>query len=60
MNGKQVIQRLKMNGFHVARTKGSHHVMKKGSVVFPVPVHGSKDLKIGTLKNIEKISGVKL
>ncbi|EKD92411.1 MAG: hypothetical protein ACD_29C00023G0007 [uncultured bacterium] len=27
---------------------------------FPVPVHAKRDLKIGTLKSIEKMSGVKL
>ncbi len=24
---------------------------------FPVPVHGKKDLKLGTLKQIERLSG---
>ncbi len=35
--------------------------MSNGKVKpFPVPVHGKHDIKLGTLINIEKMSGVKL
>lgn len=41
---------------------GSHlnlkHPTKPGKVT--VPIHGSRDLKIGTLKSIERLSGVNL
>ncbi|HYA41167.1 MAG TPA: type II toxin-antitoxin system HicA family toxin [Syntrophobacteraceae bacterium] len=60
MNGKQVLRLLKNNGWVIERISGSHYVLAKGRKVVSVPVHGQKDLKIGTLKNIEKISGVKL
>ena len=60
MNGKQIISELKKSGWTVKRIKGSHHMMTNGRVTFPVAVHGSKDIPIGTLKNIEKLSGVKL
>ncbi len=60
MNGKQVLKILKSNGWTVVRVKGSHHMVSRGSVSFPVPVHGTKDIGIGLLKKIENISGVKL
>jgi len=34
--------------------------MKKGKQIVPIPIHGSKDIPIGTLKSIAKITGVKL
>jgi predicted RNA binding protein YcfA (HicA-like mRNA interferase family) len=34
------------------------HPTKPGKVT--VPIHGSRDLKIGTLKSIERLSGVNL
>jgi len=60
MNGKQVIQLLIRNGFRELRVNGSHHILSKGSVKVTVPAHGAADLKTGTLKTIEKQSGVKL
>ncbi len=61
MDGKSVIKRLEQHGFKCLRVNGSHHIMSNGKTrPFPVPVHGKKDLKIGTLKNIEKLAGVKL
>ena len=47
--------------FEHVRTEGSHQVFKKAGHPHHVTVpHPKKDLKIGTLKNIEKQSGVKL
>ncbi len=61
MDGKTVIKRLQAHNFKCVRIRGSHHIMSNGTAPpFPVPVHGKRDLKIGTLKSIEKISGVKL
>jgi predicted RNA binding protein YcfA (HicA-like mRNA interferase family) len=60
MNGKQVIKTLQANGFTVVRISGSHHILSNGTVKVTVPVHGSADLKIGTLKAIAKQSGVAL
>lgn len=60
MNGKHVIKLLKANGFVELRVSGSHHIMGNGTRKITVPVHGTADLKIGTLKSIEKQSGVKL
>jgi predicted RNA binding protein YcfA (HicA-like mRNA interferase family) len=60
VNGKQIIKALEAQGFKVIRVSGSHHILSNGSTNVTVPVHGSADIKIGTLKSIEKQSGVKL
>jgi predicted RNA binding protein YcfA (HicA-like mRNA interferase family) len=42
------------------RVSGSHHIFRKeGFRPVSVPVHGSKDLKIGTLQGIMKDTGLK-
>lgn len=62
MNGKQILARLRKEGWILARIEGSHHIMEKEGVLrgVPVPVHGTKDMGIGLLKAIEKQTGVKL
>lgn len=62
MNGKQVIAKLKAEGWQLVRIEGSHHIFEKPGFLraVPVPVHGSKDIGIGLLKAIEKQTGVKL
>jgi predicted RNA binding protein YcfA (HicA-like mRNA interferase family) len=60
VNGKQVLQKLKANGWSLDRVKGSHHIMTKAGNICPVPVHGTHDIPAGTLSKISKISGIKL
>lgn len=62
MNAKEVISKLKAEGWQLARIEGSHHIMEKAGYLrpVPVPVHGTKDLSIGLIKAIERQSGVKL
>lgn len=60
MNGKQIIKLLIAQGFTVSRVTGSHHILGNGSRKVTVPVHAADDVKTGTLKSIEKQSGVKL
>ena len=56
-----VIQRLNADGWYEVRQAGSHkqfqHPTKPGTVTVP---HPEKDLPIGTLKSIERQSGVSL
>jgi len=59
VKGKDVVRKLKDYGWQVARIKGSHFMMEKDGLVIPVPCH-NKDMKIGTLKAIAKITGVPL
>ncbi|GHU19954.1 hypothetical protein FACS1894163_12960 [Spirochaetia bacterium] len=45
MTAKQVMDKLKENGWTLDRINGSHYVFKKdGCRPVPVPFHGNKDL----------------
>jgi predicted RNA binding protein YcfA (HicA-like mRNA interferase family) len=57
VNGREAFTKA---GFSVARTTGSHHIMKKDGHrnVLSVPVHASTDLKPGTLRSLIKASGL--
>jgi predicted RNA binding protein YcfA (HicA-like mRNA interferase family) len=60
VTGKQVLDLLKAHGWSLDRIAGSHHIMvKEGYPIISVPVHGSKDLKPGTLHAILKAGGIK-
>ncbi len=47
-------------GFHVARTKGSHKILKKEghAALLTVPVHSGKNLKPGTLKGLIRAADI--
>ena len=60
MDAKEVLKILKENGFIRKSQKGSHVKLTKDDKVVIVPDHGKRDIPIGTLKNIEKSSGVDL
>lgn len=61
MKSKDVITALKADGWYQVAHRGSHvqfkHAAKPGRVTVP---HPERDLPIGTLKSIEKQSGIKL
>lgn len=61
MDSKEVIKRLKADGWVLMRTAGSHcqfrHPTKPGVVTVKDPC---KDIPLGTLKSIEKQSGLRL
>lgn len=61
MHSREIITRIEADGWREVRQTGSHkmfrHPVKLGTVVVPHPV---KDMPIGTLKSIEKQSGVSL
>ena len=60
MNAKEVIKILKENGFMKKSQKGSHEKYIKDDKTVIVPIHGKKDVPIGTIKSIEIQSGIKL
>ena len=60
MNGKQIITRLKAEGWKLDRVHGSHHIMVKEGRAVPVPVHGTRDVGAGLLAAIVRQTGVKL
>jgi predicted RNA binding protein YcfA (HicA-like mRNA interferase family) len=61
MKSKDVIRMLERDGWTLQRVKGSHHHFrhptKPGTVTVP---HPNSDVAIGTLKSIERTSGLKL
>lgn len=54
LSAKKVIQKLKKVGFVETHQRGSHVYFrnKDGTKIVTVPMHGSKDIPIGTLYNI--------
>jgi len=61
MQSREVIARLERDGWKRVRQRGSHVQLKKDGVAAIVTVpHPRKDLKIGTLRSIERASGVNL
>jgi predicted RNA binding protein YcfA (HicA-like mRNA interferase family) len=61
VDSREVLRRLKDDGWVDVGQKGSHlqfkHPTKPGRVTLP---HPRKDLPVGTLKSIERQSGVQL
>ena len=61
MKSREVIKLLEAGGWVLDRVKGSHHHFRHSDLPGTVTVpHPESDLAIGTLKSIEKQSGVKL
>ena len=56
VSGAQVVRALQSLGFAVARQRGSHIVMRRGSSGCVVPNH--RELKTGTLAGVLKQAGV--
>jgi len=61
MSSREVIQRLRADGWYEVAHQGSHkqfkHGTKMGRVTVPHPV---RDIPIGTLRSIEKQAGIRL
>lgn len=51
-SGRHFLEFLRREGFELVRTRGSHHVVRRGDFITTVPVHGHRTLKIGTLRKI--------
>ncbi|MEK7607933.1 MAG: type II toxin-antitoxin system HicA family toxin [Patescibacteria group bacterium] len=54
LSARKVIQKLKKAGFLETHQRGSHLYLKSedGMKIVTVPIHGSKDIPVGTLYNI--------
>jgi len=59
MPGKDAVKKLQREGWKIDRINGSHHIMEKNGKTISVPVHGNRDLPIGTLNDIFKKAGLK-
>ena len=58
LSGKDMLRFLESQGFVVVCTRGSHHFLERGDQHTSVPVHGKKNLKIGTLRSILRDTGM--
>jgi predicted RNA binding protein YcfA (HicA-like mRNA interferase family) len=56
VSGAEVVRALERLGFMVVRQRGSHIVMRRGSIGCVVPNH--RALKIGTLVGLLKQAGI--
>jgi len=58
--GKVLCRIVQKVGWKLNRVKGSHHIytQENSSVILVIPVHGNRDLPIGTLKAILKNAGL--
>jgi predicted RNA binding protein YcfA (HicA-like mRNA interferase family) len=60
MDSRTIIKLLKADGWVLVHTKGSHHQFKHPTKKGKVTVkHPAKDYPIGTLKSMERQSGLK-
>ena len=59
LSGKQLVKKLKKNGWKLDRIVGSHHILVKNSNTVSVPVHGNKSLGKGLESKLLKQTGVK-
>jgi predicted RNA binding protein YcfA (HicA-like mRNA interferase family) len=59
MTGKELIRRLKKEGWELDRVNGSHHIMIKRGKTLSVPVHSNKDLPSGLLIRLMKDGGLR-
>ncbi len=48
---REIVKRLKAEGFELVSVKGSHHKFRKGEITVVVP-HPKKDLPLGTARSI--------
>ncbi len=60
MSFKQIERIIKKDGWVEVRVNGSHHQYKKigCTSLVVIPSHGSRDISIGVIKNLEKITGL--
>jgi len=54
ISGKRLANILKKKGWILVDVNGSHFKYCKDSQSVVIPIHGNKDLKIGTLKSLMK------
>ena len=61
MDSRKIIRLLQMEGWRLIRVSGSHHhfIHHSRAGVTTVP-HPRKDVKVGTIRSIERQSGVDL
>ena len=56
VSGKTLCKIIERNGWLLKRVTGSHHIYSKDDspIILSIPVHGNRDLPLGTLRGIMK------
>ena len=60
VNSKQIIKKWEKAEFEIVHSRGSHMKLKHSDGRMVIVPHPKKNMPIGTLRNIEKASKVKL
>lgn len=55
-DSRDIVRRLKAEGFKLVSIRGSHHKFRKGTITVVVP-HPKKDLPLGTARSIARQVG---
>ena len=60
ISGARLCRILERHGWELRRVRGSHHVYAHpgNPAILTVPVHGNRDLKLGTLRRLLKDAGL--
>ena len=60
LSGKALCKIVERRGWILKRVTGSHHIYSREGVqaILSIPVHGNRDLPIGTLRKIMKDAGL--
>ncbi|MCP4592702.1 MAG: type II toxin-antitoxin system HicA family toxin [bacterium] len=60
VSGKHLCRVLDKHGWELRRIRGSHRIYAQpgNPIILTVPVHGSKDMKSGTLRQLLKDAGL--
>lgn len=60
VSAKEALAAFEKCGFVVVRTTGSHYIMKRPDhrFVLSIPIHGSTELKRGTLRSLIRTAGL--
>lgn len=60
ISGKKLCKVVEKYGWKLARIKGSHYIYSKENIstIIIIPVHGNRDLPLGTLKGILRDTGL--
>jgi predicted RNA binding protein YcfA (HicA-like mRNA interferase family) len=60
ISGKKLCEIVEKYGWILTRIKGSHYIYSKENIltIVIIPVHGNRDLPIGTLKGILRDAGL--
>jgi predicted RNA binding protein YcfA (HicA-like mRNA interferase family) len=60
VSGKSLCKIVEQRRWILKRVNGSHHIYQSADNVeiISIPVHGNRDLKVGTLRSLMKVIGL--